>query len=509
MSRIRLAELLGSLSFAGDLGRGQPTGHVLRTTRIAMALADRLRMPSADQPGVYFTGLLVHAGCTAGAAECAGFLASDELSAQRDGCLCDPNNMGQMFGWMRRNVAKGRPLPQRVLRILRFMSQGQGCFAEIEHGCSDVGSRIATRFELPEAARTGLYNICETWNGKGPHKLKGADIPLAGRIVNVAMILEVFFSERGVASAKAAAQARSGKTFDPTVAAAAVELCDDARFWVSLGGAEDWMSILQVEPGDVRYVDDAALDELALAMADIVDLKSQSVTAHSRRAAEIAEAVAKRLRMSSSDVTLAKRAALAHDVGMVAVPTFLLTSDEAWSIGELESYRLHTHYTERILSQSEVLKPIGEIAAAHHENVDGSGFHRGLRATQMPLTARLVAAASAYAEALGHEPDSERALALVRSARVLDGDCMAALSAEVAGDLSSGSVKRSWPSGLTDREVEVARLVASGLNLKEAAGRLVISEHTARHHLESIYGKANVSSRAGLTLFAVENGLLD
>jgi DNA-binding NarL/FixJ family response regulator len=62
--------------------------------------------------------------------------------------------------------------------------------------------------------------------------------------------------------------------------------------------------------------------------------------------------------------------------------------------------------------------------------------------------------------------------------------------------------------GLTDREVEVLRLVASGLNLKQAAERLVISDHTARHHVESIYSKASVSSRAGLTLFAVENGLL-
>src|SRR5262245_34004483 len=93
MTRIRLAELLGSLSFAGDLGRGQPMGHVLRTTRIAMALAGRMLLPSEQMPGVYFTALLVHAGCTAGAAECAGFLASDELSAQKDFCLCDPNNM--------------------------------------------------------------------------------------------------------------------------------------------------------------------------------------------------------------------------------------------------------------------------------------------------------------------------------------------------------------------------------------------------------------------------------
>jgi len=67
--KIRLAELLGSLSFAGDLGRGQPMGHVLRTTKVAMALSERLGVPSAQLSDVYFTSLLVHAGCTAGAAE--------------------------------------------------------------------------------------------------------------------------------------------------------------------------------------------------------------------------------------------------------------------------------------------------------------------------------------------------------------------------------------------------------------------------------------------------------
>src|SRR5262249_40853253 len=157
-------ELLGSLSFAGDLGRGQPMGHVLRTTRIAMALADRLRVPPGKLADVYFTALLVHAGCTAGAADCAAFLASDELYAGKDACLCDPANMKQMMGWMGRNVARGRPLPERFLRMLRLMSQGDRCFSDVQEGCSDVGSNIAIRFNLTKEAQQGLYNICETWN---------------------------------------------------------------------------------------------------------------------------------------------------------------------------------------------------------------------------------------------------------------------------------------------------------------------------------------------------------
>ena len=506
---IRLAELLGSLSFAGDLGRGQPMGHVLRTTRIAMALADRLGVPSSQLTHVYFTSLLVHAGCTAGAAEFAAFLASDELSAQKDFCLCDPNNLGQLFGWLKRNVAKGQPLPARTLRMLQMMSKGEKAFQDIDQGCSEVGSRIAARLGMTEATQLGLYHICETWNGKGPHGFKGEDIPLAGRIVNVAMILEVFVSDRGVAAAKDAASARKGKSFDPSVADAALAFCEDAGFWEAMREQEPWISVLGLEPEPVRYVEESTLDDFAYALADIVDLKSTTTATHSRRTAELAESLAKRLQLAADDIALTRRAALVHDVGLVAVPSLLLENGAAWSEADFERFRLHTYYTERILSRAEVLQPIGAVASAHHESIDGSGYHRALAGTQLSVPARVVAAASAYVECLESvRDDPEHALSALKERRTMDPDCLAALVAEVGGREQPAAPRRTWPAGLTEREVEVLRLIATGLNLKETADRLVISDHTARHHLESVYGKAGVSSRAGVTLFAVENGLL-
>jgi HD-GYP domain-containing protein (c-di-GMP phosphodiesterase class II)/DNA-binding CsgD family transcriptional regulator len=484
-------------------------GHVLRTTRIAMALADRLGVPSSQLDDVYFTALLLHASCTAGSADFAAFLASDEISAQHDFFLCDPNNQAQLFGWLRRNVASGQPLPARTLRMLRLMSRGEAAFQEVDRGCSDVGSRIAARLGLSEATQLSLYHICETWNGKGPHRISGLEIPLSGRIVNVSMILEIFFSDRGVAAARQAAAVRSGKSFDPGIAGAAIALCDDAAFWEQLGAEEPWGSVLELEPPPLQHVDEAGLDDFAYALADIVDLKSTAAATHSRRTAEVAEAIAMRLRLTPEDVALIRRAALVHDVGLVTVPSFLLQDKASWGEADHERFRLHPYYTERILSHSEALKAIGAVASAHHENIDGSGYHRGLSGSQLSPPARVVAAASAYIESMetvGNDP--ELALQALKTRRVLDPDCLAALAAEVAGQEQAAPAKKTWPAGLTEREVEVLRLVASGLNLKEAAERLVISDHTARHHLESVYGKAGVSSRAGITLFAVENGLL-
>ena len=205
---------------------------------------------------------------------------------------------------------------------------------------------------------------------------------------------------------------------------------------------------------------------------------------------------------------LTRRAALVHDVGLVAVPAFLLEKGTEWSEADFERFRLHTYYTERILSRSELLKPIGNVGASHHEHVDGSGYHRGLTATQMTIPARVVATASSFVEAAeSWNSDDPEPILLLRVVTPSMATAWPLLRLKLAVGAVSPP-RRTWPADLTEREVEVLRLVASGCSLKEAAEQLVISDHTARHHLESVYSKAGVSSRAGVTLFAVENGIV-
>jgi DNA-binding NarL/FixJ family response regulator len=67
--------------------------------------------------------------------------------------------------------------------------------------------------------------------------------------------------------------------------------------------------------------------------------------------------------------------------------------------------------------------------------------------------------------------------------------------------------RRAWPSGLTDREVEVLQLISRGRSNRQMAENLVISVKTVGRHVENIYAKAGVSTRAGATMFALQNGL--
>jgi HD-GYP domain-containing protein (c-di-GMP phosphodiesterase class II) len=515
---LRVAELLGAFAAAGELGRGQPAGHVHRTCCIAMRLADHLGLSPAEKTDVYYTSLLVHAGCTAGISQFAAFIASDELAAQKDFCLCDPNSMGEVLGWLRRNAARGAPWPARLGRMLDVLLRGEAAMAEVDNGCSDVGARVARRLGMPPATAESLLRVCETWNGRGPGRLRGAAIPIATRIVNAAMIVEVFFTERGQKEAEAAAARRAGRSFDPEVVRSLRALAKDEAFWRDLGKLDLTDEILALEPGAPRELADGpALDEIALALADTADLKLPRAAAHSRATATLAEGIARRMRLADDDVALVRRAALVHDVGIVAVPSFIVDKPRR-NDAEEERFRLHATFTEHIVSRGRApeMRRIAEVSAMHHERLDGSGYPRGLTGDRIPVPARILAVADAHLDLAGAEPGG-RALPAEDALRALqpdvgnrfDRDCAAALAGEVRDARERGEAPRATlPAGLTEREVEVLRLIARGLVIKEAAAALFVSPHTVRHHLEHIYQKIGVSSRAGAALFAMENGLV-
>jgi DNA-binding NarL/FixJ family response regulator len=62
---------------------------------------------------------------------------------------------------------------------------------------------------------------------------------------------------------------------------------------------------------------------------------------------------------------------------------------------------------------------------------------------------------------------------------------------------------------LSDREIDVLRLVARGLSMREIAAALTVSTKTVDNHIQHIYNKIGVSTRAAATFFAIQNDLLN
>jgi HD-GYP domain-containing protein (c-di-GMP phosphodiesterase class II) len=255
------------------------------------------------------------------------------------------------------------------------------------------------------------------------------------------------------------------------------------------------------------------LDSALAAIADFADLKSPYTTGHSRGVAELAASAALRAGLQEPAQAELRRAGLLHDIGRLGVSNTIWDKPGALSEPEMERVRMHPYLTQRMFSRSPRLAALAEVAAAHHERLDGSGYPRALAGGALSPEARILAAADAYqamSELRAHRParspeDAARQLREeVRRGR-LDADAVDAVLGAAGHRIAR---RREGPAGLTPREVEVLVLLARGLSNKAIAARLVVSPKTVGHHIEHIYRKIGCSTRAAASLFAMQHGLL-
>jgi HD-GYP domain-containing protein (c-di-GMP phosphodiesterase class II) len=304
-----------------------------------------------------------------------------------------------------------------------------------------------------------------------------------------------------------------GVALDPSVIEALEGLASEDEFWAGLEGEHIRERVLDMEPASgVSDVGDERIEDIALAFADFIDLKSGYAAAHSRRVAKVAEQVARLMGCAPEAVGLIRRAALMHDLGLVAIPSFALEKPESsLSETEWEQYRLHPYHGERILRRVPVLAPLAEMVGNHQERMEGSGYFRGLRGENISLGARIIAVADRLDELTHDAPgrpavDLNEALTSLESEPGFDREVVQAVRKVIGGE--STATGQPLPAGLTQREAEVLRLAARGITRAQIGAQLDITENTVRHHLEHIYAKTGTSTRVAATLFAIENGLI-
>lgn len=258
-------------------------------------------------------------------------------------------------------------------------------------------------------------------------------------------------------------------------------------------------------------MDDEALDNACAAMADFADIKSPWTLNHSSAVARRAAAAAKLLRLSEDEQRLVRRAGWLHDLGTVGVSAGVWGKAAPLTRAEQEQVRLHAYYTERILSVAPEMQQLADVAGAAHDRLDGSGYFRRPAAAALPRVARVLGAADVY-QALredrphrkAHPREAAQRLLLAEAAagRLDEAACRAVLAAD--GDQDPPRMLN--PDELTAREVEVLRVLARGQSMKQIARTLDIAPKTVDHHLQRIYPKLGVRTRAGATLVAMERG---
>lgn len=513
-NHVRLVEVLGALSLACDAADGFPHETTMRSAVLAGSLA---RMLGDDQlvGHVVVGALLRHIGCTGFAVEEAHrFGAGDDVGLRRLMAEVDFGRPDQAAHLIGDQLASHAPQTERDMAMEALLGDGPEAAARHDAAQCDAAERLTRLLPVSSEAATVASQAFERWDGLGgPYQLFGDGISLVARVVEVGYVAELFRGRQGRGGAAAELRARAGRQLDPRLvhlfldnAPELFDHLDDQRHSV-------WERLCDAEPAPHFRISEAQVDDAALAFARFTDLKSTWFGSHSEQVASVAESAASTMGLDVAACTAVRRAGLLHDIGRVGVPTGIWDLPRRLSPHEQDRVRFHAWETDRILSATALFGRVGRIAGAAHERHDGSGYPRTHIPDDVAAEVSILAASDMWCALRAERPHrsafepaaARDEIAAAVQARILDRDATDAVLEAAAQDPVPPP---DWPAGLTDREIDVLGQLASGAGDKQIAADLGITAKTVAHHVQHIYDKIGVRSRAGATLFAVENRLI-
>lgn len=392
---VRLSEVLAGLSRALDLTEGQRPGHAARSCLIGMRLADVIGLPSEDRSALFYALLLKDLGCSSNAARFAVIFGADDHAVKGDLTTVNWSRAWESLAFVARNVAPGQFWARRAWQMISVLARGPEGSREVVRTRCERGADIARLLGFTDSTVQAIRALDEHWDGRGqPYSLRGDRIPMLGRIVSLAQTSEVFFSTYGPRAAHDVVTSRRGTWFDPDLVGAFKTVARDAAFWTDLAKGNIIAQVGRVEPADrVIVADDARLDNVTEAFARVVDAKSPWTYDHSNGVARVADQIAVKLGLPPHTRRELKRAAQLHDLGKLGVSSLILDKPGKLTDTEFDVMRQHPAATFDILNRVGCFRHLASMAAAHHERLDGGGYHRGLDRSALELGSRILCVA--------------------------------------------------------------------------------------------------------------------
>ncbi len=433
---VGLSEVLSALSYALDLTEGQPEGHSVRTCLIGTRLGEELGLDADTRSALYYALILKDAGCSSNSARVAGLFGSDDHPVKWRRTITNWSRFADAALYGIRSAGMGRPIAARVRHIAQVARAGVARARELVRIRCERGAEIVRGLGFPEATAQAIHALDEHWDGRGhPDGLRGREIPLLARITGLAQTADVFLMYRGLDAVMDVARTRRGTWFDPDLVDVVLSWRDDRRWWNGLATPQALRRAVAAEPGDrVRRVDEAGLDGVAAAFAEIIDAKTPFTYRHSARVAAYARGIAEELRMDDADRVRLYRAGLLHDIGKLGVSNRILEKPGNLTADAWLAVKRHPVHTWEILSRVAAFREFAWTAALHHERLDGSGYPWQLDATELDRPARILAVADAY-EAMTSWRPYAAALPAETAVFLLDKDSDTCLDADAVSGL--------------------------------------------------------------------------
>ena len=408
------AEILSALSFALDLTEGARQGHALRSCLLGMRLAEELRFIPGRMSSLYYALLLKDVGCSSNAARLCQIIGGGDERQVKAGV--------KLEDWAR----PGRPKPstlrllwstvlpdagilRRTAGIVRIgLTQHANNREMITLRC-DRGASILRKLGLGMIAAEAVRGLDEHWDGSGyPERRRGNSIPIESRILAIAQHLDVFATEQDTAAAMSVLRERSGRWFDPELVKLAEMMHREGKLWPAAlpdtPSSETRRAVLDFAPETAAALAAADVDLICAAFADVVDAKSSFTFRHSLGVTDAALQIARRLGLNDERTQFVNRAALLHDLGKLRVPNSILDKPGKLDPEEWRIVQEHPGLTREILSRIRQFDGLAEIAGAHHEKLDGTGYPDRRVASELPLEARIIAVADVFGALIEDRP---------------------------------------------------------------------------------------------------------
>lgn len=439
-TQLRLADLLGALSYALDLTEGQPKGHCIRCCWIGTQLGMRLKLWPEELSDIYYAILLKDLGCSSNAARICQLYLADDISFKRDFKQYD-GSLPQALRFILGHTGLETGLAERFRAIIHVLKNSGEISRELIEARCHRGAEIAARMRFSKQVCDGIQNLDEHWDGSGkPEGLKGEAIPLASQIALLAQVADVFYLTNGPQAAMREISHRAGTWFDPQLVEVFQQLQQEPLFWDMLGQEDLPAHVSDIEPAKtLRYVDEDYLDEIATAFAQVIDAKSSFTGGHSERVALFTDMIAEEMGFSRERRRWLNRGALLHDIGKLAISNSILDKPAKLTDAEFAVIKTHPVHSAAILSNIPVFADLAPVAGGHHERLDGRGYPRGLKDQDIDLDTRIVTTADIFDALTADRPyrpamPVSQAFAIMTKdlGTAIDPQCFAALQRALA-----------------------------------------------------------------------------